>query len=44
MKFELEIRQAVALAFGAPDPYIPDEPEYERTKILFWWLENKGVN
>lgn len=39
MKFELEIRRAVALAYGAPDPYLPEEPEYERTLILFHWLD-----
>ena len=40
MKFELEIRRAVALAFDAHDPYIPEEPEFERTQIMFWWMEH----
>ena len=40
MKFELKIRRAIALAFGAPDPYAPKEPEFERTQIMFWWMEH----
>ena len=43
MKFELEIRRAVALAFNAPDPYVPEEPEFERTQIMFWWMEHSSA-
>ncbi len=40
MKADLSIYRDVFMACGGPDPYAPEEPEYERTIALFWWLEN----
>jgi hypothetical protein len=40
MKPELLIYRAVFIGFGERDPLLPDEPEFERTQVMFYWLEH----
>jgi hypothetical protein len=41
VKADLVIYRAVFMGCGGKDPFLPDEPEFERNMALFWWLEHE---